>query len=120
MRILVCGSRSWLDMNAILEQLKLHTAGVSASEVELIHGNAAGADVLGAAAGAVLGFKIYSYPADWRKYGRAAGLIRNKQMLEAKPDLVLAFWDGESRGTRDMIRRAECARVHVEITRIGS
>lgn len=60
------------------------------------------------------------YPADWSKYGRAAGHIRNQQMLdEGRPDIVLAFvhqpFDGEwdSRGTRDMCQRARKAGVSV-------
>jgi hypothetical protein len=50
------------------------------------------------------GFKIESYPADWKKYKRAAGYIRNKQMLDAKPDLVIAF-PGRN-GTRNMVDQA--------------
>lgn len=58
--------------------------------------------------------------AEWDKYGRAAGPIRNKQMLlyvlEAKP-LVIAFWDGISRGTKNMVSQAEKADVEVRIVR---
>jgi hypothetical protein len=58
------------------------------------------------------------YPAQWHKYGRAAGPIRNQQMLaEGKPDLVLAFHDDidGSRGTKDMVNRARRAGVKVEV-----
>ena len=55
---------------------------------------------------------VKEYPADWQKHGRAAGPIRNQQMLdEGKPDLVVAFDGG--RGTADMIARAEKAGVRV-------
>ncbi len=54
------------------------------------------------------------FPADWKSYPLRAGFIRNTQMLEyamrEKP-LVIAFWDGNSHGTRDMIDKAKCAGV---------
>ena len=55
-----------------------------------------------------------AYPANWKKHGRAAGPIRNKQMLEeAKPDLVIAFPGGA--GTANMVKQAREAGVKVEI-----
>jgi len=48
--------------------------------------------------------KLEKYPADWDRYGKRAGFIRNQQMLvEGKPDIVLAYWDGSSKGTKHMI-----------------
>jgi hypothetical protein len=56
------------------------------------------------------------FPADWETHGRAAGPIRNQAMLdEGKPYLVIAFWDGKSKGTLDMISRATRAGVPVKI-----
>jgi uncharacterized phage-like protein YoqJ len=46
------------------------------------------------------------YPANWRKYGKRAGHRRNQQMAD-NADALIALWDGESPGTRDMIRRME-------------
>lgn len=49
------------------------------------------------------------FVADWKRYGKAAGPIRNSQMLEyvkQENPLVVAFWDGESHGTRDTINKA--------------
>lgn len=61
-------------------------------------------------------FDIMAFPAEWNKYGKKAGYIRNAQMLEiGKPDLVLAFWDGVSRGTKMMIDLAKKAGVEVRI-----
>ena len=53
--------------------------------------------------------------ADWDNNGKAAGIIRNQAMLALKPDKVLAFWDGRSRGTKHMIEIARKAGVPVEI-----
>lgn len=45
---------------------------------------------------------IKEFPADWEKYGKAAGAIRNKEMGDYA-DALIAFWDGKSRGTKHMI-----------------
>lgn len=61
---------------------------------------------------------VEKYPADWEKYGKVAGPIRNQQMLdEGKPDVVYAFTDdlSNSRGTADMCRRANKAGVPVYV-----
>lgn len=58
------------------------------------------------------------YPADWEKHGKAAGPIRNQQMLtEGKPDIVVAFSDNlsNSKGTADMCRRAHKAGLPVYV-----
>jgi hypothetical protein len=61
---------------------------------------------------------VVEYPANWRRFRRAAGIIRNAEMLEkGQPDLVLAFHVNlaESRGTRDMVERALAAGVEVRL-----
>ncbi len=65
-----------------------------------------------------LGLSVQAYPAQWHQYGRAAGPLRNQEMLtDAKPDLVLAFHRNlaRSRGTADMVRRARAAGVPVRV-----
>lgn len=83
----------------------------------IIHGACrSGADLWADEWAVVNWTQIEEYPADWAKYGRAAGPIRNRRMIsEGKPDLVLAFPGG--RGTSDMVRRAELAGITVE--RVG-
>ena len=112
-RVLVCGVRTWDDYDAILEELMLSTEWGDT----IISGAAPGADTLAVkAAWDIGGLKCIEFPANWEKYGKAAGPIRNQQMLdEGKPDKVLAFWNGESRGTLDMITRAVKAGVPVKV-----
>lgn len=57
------------------------------------------------------------YFADWTQYGKAAGPIRNKQMIDSKPDLVLAFHTNltKSKGTKSTIKLAKQAKIPVEI-----
>lgn len=92
------------------EELKQFPAGTV-----LIHGAARGADKLADEIGKELGFEIIACPADWNLHGRAAGPIRNEQMLKHKPDLVLAFPLEDSRGTWDMVRKAQSAGVTVKV-----
>ncbi len=128
-RVLVCGSRSWTDEKRILMAL-LYAEYVSDEYIDtVIHGGAKGADTLaGTAAKKMCGYnrpqvevdkntpEVVVYPANWNLYGKAAGMIRNRQMLtEGKPDLVLAFWDGKSRGTANMIAEARKAGVEVKV-----
>lgn len=81
-------------------------------EVVIIHGGAAGADKIADEWAMVNWCHIEEYKADWDKYGRSAGPIRNKRMLtEGKPDLVVAFPGG--RGTMNMIKLAKEAGVEV-------
>lgn len=112
MRVLVCGDRHWCDGHAIMEEIRRFNPTV------LIHGDARGADTLASEAALALEIPIEAYPAQWEKYGRAAGPIRNKQMLdEGKPDLVLAFHADleKSRGTKNMVNQARKAGIPVRV-----
>jgi len=74
---------------------------------EIVSGNARGVDRAGEEWATSCGLKVTRFPvtpADWRTYGRFAGPKRNEQMAKYA-DALLAFWDGKSRGTRDMIDR---------------
>ncbi len=106
MIVLVCGGRDYTNVKAIRDSLDM------VDVTSIIAGGASGADAIGReeAIRRKLDFKMF--PADWSAHGRAAGPIRNKQMLdEGKPDLVMAFPGG--RGTADMVRRAKAAGVPV-------
>lgn len=111
MRILCCGDRWWTDKKLIHDVL----AQLSDDTV-IIHGDCRGADRIAAMVGQELGLEIVAYPAKWDRYGRGAGPIRNQQMLtDGRPDKVYAFHDNleKSKGTRDMIERANTAHVEV-------
>lgn len=114
MKVLVCGSRTWSDAGIIwniLEILADHHP-----DAEVIHGAARGADTIAGHAALALGFTVHSVPANWEQYGKAAGPMRNKQMLDMAPDHVLAFrLDGKSSGTDHMIKIAHRAGVPVRV-----
>lgn len=72
----------------------------------IISGTARGADSLGELWAHKQEIPCERYPADWKRFGKAAGLRRNEQMADAAEALI-ALWDGESRGTKHMITTAE-------------
>ena len=73
--------------------------------VIIVSGHARGADSLGERFANELGFPFELHPAKWRLLGKAAGMVRNAEMAKCS-DALIAFWDGESRGTRHMINFA--------------
>lgn len=102
MKVLVCGDRYYNDKGKIKLVLKTLMKPVTT----VIQGECDGADVMGRDAAREMGIHVMSFPANWAKYHRAAGPIRNKQMLdEGQPELILAFHDNinRSKGTRNMI-----------------
>lgn len=74
-----------------------------------------GADILGGRYGEENKLSVLRFPAQWSKFGKSAGPIRNRQMLrDGAPDLVVAFLAPNSRGTKDMINAAKKAGVPVK------
>lgn len=117
MRILVCGSRKF--DNYILLSKTLTKIIWDTQDVTVIEGGAIGADFLARVWAKEWGFEYEEYPADWKTYGKAAGPIRNKQMLiEGKPDLVIAFLAKGSIGTKDMIKQSKEAKVEVKVIEV--
>lgn len=108
MRVLVCGGRDYTDDQKVHKILMQYLK----SDLVIIQGDARGADGLARSWCKKMGVKCENYPADWDKYGKRAGYIRNVQMLnEGKPDLVIAFPGGK--GTKMMVTIAEAANVEV-------
>lgn len=120
MRILFCGSRTFSNYQRVEATIRsIHAEFADLNEPFVcIHGDARGADTMAADACDALGFdEIIAYPADWKRYGKRAGYVRNQQMLdEGHPDLVVAFRShGESRGTDMMCDLASKAGVMVRV-----
>ncbi|MDE1874438.1 MAG: DUF2493 domain-containing protein [Candidatus Micrarchaeota archaeon] len=112
--ILVCGGRDYSDVNRVYRVLdefydQYQAIGIS---LRIVAGGATGADTIAENWARDRGVPCKVYPANWALHKKAAGPIRNAQMLkEGKPDLVLAFAGGV--GTADMIAKAKKAKVHV-------
>ncbi len=115
MRVMVTGSRAWLDKERIQAALVTVNAMYRppGEPVTLVHGGASGADIIAADVAQEIGWELEEHIPDWSKYGKYAGPHRNVKMLESEVDVVLAFWDGESRGTKHAIETARKMRIPV-------
>lgn len=117
MRILVTGDRNWREARLVYNQVLAHVTA-DPERYTVIHGDARGADTYAEVCAQLLGVPTEPHPAKW-ELGRGAGVIRNQEMLDSGIDLVLAFHHDldNSRGTKDMVARAE--KHGVEVVRIG-
>ena len=100
MKIIVAGGRDFnnrIALNNVLSNI------ISPKEDVIICGDARGADILGAEWAAQHQVPIQHHPAKWDEYGKSAGYIRNAEMAE-EGDALIAFWDGKSKGTMNMIK----------------
>ena len=105
MRVLVTGGRDFSD-RALLVKV-LDTLHERHAFTLLIHGDARGADRLAGGWAEGRGVQVLACPADWAKHGRAAGPIRNGEMLRHEPNLLVAFPGGK--GTANMTELAKKA-----------
>ena len=103
-KIIVAGGREFTDYDKAKRHiLELIDEGFITWDDELVCGMARGADRVGMDVWIhVLRNKVHEFPADWNKHGRAAGPIRNAEMGQFA-DKLIAFWNGESKGTKHMI-----------------
>lgn len=106
MKLAVIGSRNFLDYPFL--ESKLRELAALFSVEEIISGGARGADSLGARFASEHGIPFKVFSADWARLGRRAGHLRNKEIV-AYADVLVAFWDGCSRGTRDALLQARRA-----------
>ena len=126
MKVLVCGGRTYglskeeRDMiyNVLYEKLCPTPEGTAPNEswlppkdLHLISGGAKGVDSVAVDWAIVNWVQFTEVNAEWTKYGKAAGHIRNTEMLKLDPDLVIAFPGG--RGTADKVAQAKKANVKV-------
>lgn len=102
MKVIIAGSRTVTDFRFVYQ-----AANESGFEItEVVSGGAPGVDTLGEEFAADLDVPLKVFPAEWEKLGKSAGPIRNRHMAEYA-DALIAIWDGESRGTKNMIATME-------------
>ena len=116
-KFLICGSRDW-DNYAVMRFRMSNLSG----KMTLIHGDDKGADRMAVDIWTrILKYASLAFPADWKRYPRSAGSIRNKKILDDNPEieLVIAFSNdlSISENTQDMIKKALRALIPVEIIR---
>lgn len=114
-RVIIAGGRDFVDYplleetcnDMLMEKRQSH-------HVIIVSGHASGADALGERYAHENGLDLEAHPADWNKHGKTAGPIRNAEMA-AVADALIAFWDGKSRGTADMINKARAKGLRVVV-----
>ena len=117
MKLIVAGCRTITDEAVVAEAIERWVAD-HGEPTEVVHGDAKGVDRLAgqwAHRNKVPGVK---FPADWNRFGRRAGPVRNS-LMAGYADALLAIWDGKSRGTANMIRQAKERGLVVEVRRVA-
>lgn len=115
-RVIIAGCRDFDDYELLKEKCDYFLQDEKKEDVVIISGHASGADALGERYAQERGFQLETFPADWKAHGRAAGPIRNARMASAANALI-AFWDGKSRGTKNMIETAKNHNLKVVVVR---
>lgn len=130
LRIIIAGGRDFSDFDMLQKEINRIIKMIVGTKipkelVTIISGCARGADTLGEKYAETYGLKLHRIPADWERHGNMAGYIRNREMAKfaasvdeegEKPRSVLiAFWDGQSRGTKHMIETAKNFKLDVYV-----
>lgn len=118
-RILICGGKTYLG-KAVYDSFITQTiTSLGVNDCEIVSGGCRGADLAGECYAREHGFNIAQFLPEWQRFGKAAGIKRNADMvnyiLESEHRAVIAFWNGESRGTGFTIRLAEKKGIKVFI-----
>lgn len=112
MKVIIAGSRDFTNINIMQRSCDDILADINVTEI--VSGTARGADTTGEIYANLRNIPVKSFPADWNTHGKSAGYIRNAEMADYA-DMLIAFWDGKSRGTKHMIDLAKSNGLKVEI-----
>lgn len=127
LRVIIAGSRDFDDfpklMNSCIDILfKITEQHNDLYKIRIVSGAARGADQLGEKYAKIAGYEVSRFPADWDGLGKRAGYVRNAEMAkfavaDGNYGVLIAFWDGKSKGTKHMIDLAEKKDLEVHIVR---
>lgn len=127
LRIIVAGSREFNNYQLLSDTLMKYLEDIdftdvvdNPNQVKFISGTARGADVLGEQFAYTWGYEVKRFHADWDSLGKRAGYVRNSEMAKYAVEndnygVLIAFWDGKSRGTKHMIDLANKHGLEVHI-----
>ncbi len=116
-RVIIAGGRDFKDYNLLTKTMD-HLLSNIQDDIIVVCGKARGADTLGERYAKEYGYSVQYFPANWNRYGKAAGYLRNTKMAK-NADALVAFWDGASLGTRHMIETAKAHGLKVRIKPYG-
>lgn len=103
--VAIVGSRNFASLGLVAATVSSLAAKLGAQNLTIVSGGAKGVDAAAEVAARALGVAVESIKPDWDKYGKTAGFLRNTEIIE-RADVVIAFWNGISRGTMDSVRKA--------------
>ena len=114
-KVIIAGSRGFSNYKLLKEKCNEYLREKRKEyNIIIISGGARGADTLAEKYAQDEGFSLEVFPANWNKFGKSAGFIRNEQMAEIA-DALIAFWDGKSHGTKHMIEIMENKKLLVRV-----
>lgn len=127
-KIVVCGSRTWgqdsftgefipEDYEFFEQKMNFFLGNLEKTKVEIVSGCAKGPDTLAIKYAEDRGYKVWRFPAEWNRFGKLAGVVRNALMADFSTHCI-AFWDGKSNGTKDMIKQAREKGLLVKIIKV--
>ena len=109
--IIVCGGKTEHPQETVDGFILSVLSELGITDCEIVSGGCKGADISGEKFAEARGFEVVRFLPDWKTYGRAAGIRRNAEMVnyisQFEHPLVIAFWNGESRGTKFTIELAK-------------
>lgn len=114
LRIIIAGTRTFENYTLLSEEINNYIGTLfevkaidQDTKITIISGGARGADRLAERYAKEKGYNLKIFPADWNTYGKSAGYRRNAEMAkfaaENRKGVLIAFWDAESKGTKNMI-----------------
>lgn len=112
-RVIIAGGWDFDDYEYLKESMDYFLSKIK-RKIVIVCGAARGADILGARYAEECGYEVRYYPADWKSNGKSAGFIRNLEMAQ-NADALVAFWNGQSSGTKHMIETARKYRLLIRI-----
>ena len=101
-KVIIAGTRDFNDYALLKKDVDYFLQDFNPSKIEIVSGNARGADKLGERYAKEHNLPVKLFPANWDKYGKRAGYLRNQEMANYS-DVLIAFWDEKSKGTKHMI-----------------
>jgi hypothetical protein len=111
-KVIIAGGRDFNDYELLCKKCD-HMLSEQ-SDIEIVSGKARGADSLGERYAKERGYNVKEFPAQWDMFGKSAGYRRNAEMADYA-DALIAFWDGESKGTNHMINLAKEKNIKIKV-----
>ena len=112
MKVIIAGGREFNNYDLLCESCNKELA--TFESIEIVSGGAKGADKLGEQYANENGYDIKKFLPEWAKYGKGAGVKRNEEMAKYA-EVLIAFWDGKSKGTKSMIDLAKRYGLKVKV-----